>query len=517
MNVAIYCRLSSEDRDKLSASDDSASIQNQKEMLVQYAVRNSWHIVGIYIDENYSGIDRNRPEFNRLIHDAKAGRFEIILCKSQSRFTREAEAVEQYIHSLFPALGIRFISLVDHADTHDKGNKKARQINGLVNEWFLEELSENIKSVLTDRRRAGLHIGSSAPYGYRKDPDIKGHLIIDPEAAAVVRRIYALYLLGMGKQAIARTLNEAGIPNPTTYKRLRGLTQGKQYSSSLWSYYTISNILTNEAYIGNMVQGKSGVSSLKTQKKVCYPQNQWIVVDGTHEPIIDRDDWKSTQVLIKEKSRESSQYPEGIFSGMIRCISCGFRMRRVKTGKKCGFRCARHAVSHQFCTGAYISQKKLERMILAQLHMLNDMLLDKEMLESGIQPDPLRLRIRAQKQRTVTELKRKVAGHQAALKALYMQKIGQKIDETEFSRKYHKLTGETKDAEGKIMELKQELSALDRVISCPEDKKSLISGYTAATVLTREMVMILILIDHIEVGKMDTVKKRTPVVIHWNF
>lgn len=202
MKVAIYCRLSAEDRDKLSKNDDSASIQNQKDMLIKHAISNGWEIYGIYSDDDYSGADRNRPEFNRLIQDAKARRFDTVLCKSQSRFTREVELVEQYIHTLFPTLGIRFISLVDNADTEDRGNKKSRQINALVNEWFLEELSDSIKSVLTSRREQGLHIGSFAPYGYAKDPYAKGHLIIDDEAAAVVRRIFALYLAGKGKQSI---------------------------------------------------------------------------------------------------------------------------------------------------------------------------------------------------------------------------------------------------------------------------------------------------------------------------
>ena len=208
MNVAIYCRLSDEDRDKLHQSDDSASIQNQKAMLIKYASDNGWTIYDIYSDDDYAGSDRRRPEFNRLIIDAKARKFDIVLCKSQSRFTRELELVEQYIHGLFPRLGIRFISLVDNADTENKGNKKARQINGLVNEWFLEELSDNIKAVLTNRREQGYHIGSFAPYGYKKDPDKKGHLIIDPDAAEVVREIFTLFAEGKGKQVIARILNE---------------------------------------------------------------------------------------------------------------------------------------------------------------------------------------------------------------------------------------------------------------------------------------------------------------------
>ena len=148
-----------------------------------------WKVYNLYIDD-YTGLDRRRPEFNRLLEDAKAHRFDIVRCKTQSRFTRELELVEKYIHGLFPIWGIRFVSIVDNADTANKGNKKSRQINGLVNEWYLEDMSENIRSVLTNRRQNGFHIGAFALYGYQK-----GHLIIDKEAAAVVRKV----LQGIGK------------------------------------------------------------------------------------------------------------------------------------------------------------------------------------------------------------------------------------------------------------------------------------------------------------------------------
>ena len=207
LKVAIYCRLSEEDRNKESEDDDSNSIQNQKSMLNKYALEQGWEIFKVYSDDDYTGSDRRRPEFNNLLRDAKAQKFNIILCKTQSRFTRELELVEKYIHGLFPIWGIRFVSVVDNADTANKGNKKSRQINGLVNEWYLEDMSENIKSVLIDRRKNGFHIGAFALYGYKKDPDMKGHLIIDEEAAKVVREVFTLFSNGYGKTAIARIWN----------------------------------------------------------------------------------------------------------------------------------------------------------------------------------------------------------------------------------------------------------------------------------------------------------------------
>ena len=275
--VAIYCRLSEEDRNKQHETDDSNSIQNQKSMLIQYVLEQGWEVYNIYSDDDYTGSDRRRPEFNKLLNDAEHRKFDIILCKTQSRFTRELELVEKYIHGLFPIWGIRFISIVDNADTANKGNKKSRQINGLVNEWYLEDMSENIRSVLTDRRKNGFHIGAFALYGYKKDPEQKGHLIIDEEAAAVVREVFTLFSQGYGKTAIARMLNDRGIPNPTEYKRLHGLRykQPTRKNSTLWKYFAISDMLTNEIYIGNMVQGKYGSVSYKTKQNKPRPKEEW--------------------------------------------------------------------------------------------------------------------------------------------------------------------------------------------------------------------------------------------------
>ena len=516
MKVAIYCRLSDEDRDKLSEHDDSASIQNQKAMLIKHASNNGWTIHDIYSDDDYAGTDRKRPEFNRLIVDAKAQKFDIVLCKSQSRFTRELELVEKYIHGLLPRLGIRFVSLVDSADTDNKGNKKARQINGLVNEWFLEELSDNIKSVLTSRREQGYHIGSFAPYGYRKDPDKKGHLLIDPEAATIVREIHTLFLAGNGKQAIARILNERGIPNPTEYKRLHGMVRNKHVQSSpLWSYFTITNILTNEVYIGNMIQGKTGIESYKTQVKVAYPQEQWIAVKGTHEPIIEQEIWDRVQALITEKATPGQKEPEGIFARKVRCIHCGSRLRSVKNGNKRGFKCARHALSNEACVGASISLRKLERIVAVQLHVLSEELLDEEKLEQGIDPFPDLKEKKTQIEAEINILQRRIEEKHTAMRAVYMSKIKGTIDGSEYVDMMIQISDEKNDFENQVAELTQQIDQIEKTLVTHHNRKLLVQQYLENRTLTREMVNLLI--DHILVGKRNPLTKETPVEIHWNF
>lgn len=516
MKVAIYCRLSAEDRNKLSEEDDSGSIQNQKAMLIKYASSNGWTIFDIYSDDDYAGTDRSRPEFNRLIEDATDRKFNIVLCKSQSRFTRELELVEKYINGLFPRLGIRFVSLVDSADSESKGNKKARQINGLVNEWFLEELSENIRSVKTSQRLRGYHIGSFAPYGYMKDPDEKGHLIIDPEAAGVIRKIYGLYLEGKGKQVIARILNESGVPNPTEYKRQHGMVRNKKaQSGTLWSYFTITNILTNEVYIGNMIQGKTGVGNYKTREKIAYAPDQWIVVNGTHDPIIDREVWDQVQALIAKKATPGQKREEGVFARKVRCIHCGSRMHAVKNGSKRGFKCDRHALSHESCIGAYISLPKLERIVAAELYVLSQELLDEEALEEGINPFPELQKMKNQIEDDIISLESEIESGHTAIRSLYMSKIRGGISEQDYIEQVIQISGEKNFLENKVAELKEQIAQIEQTIVVYHNRKLLVRQYVDTRSLTKEMVSVLV--DHILVGRRDPLTKQTPIEIHWNF
>ena len=208
--AVLYLRLSKEDQDKLNKGDDSASIQNQRLMLMDYALEHDYEVVEVYSDDDESGLYDTRPDFERMISDAKLNRFDIVLAKSQSRFSRSMEHVEKYLHHDFPLLGIRFIGVVDGADTLKDENRKARQINGLVNEWYCEDLSKNVRSAFHAKMRAGQYLGSSCPYGYIKDPKDHNHLIIDEYAAGVVKRIYSLYLQGCGKAKIGRICQTMG-------------------------------------------------------------------------------------------------------------------------------------------------------------------------------------------------------------------------------------------------------------------------------------------------------------------
>lgn len=285
--VAIYCRISNE----YNRENQSESIQNQILLLTQYAHQNNWSIFDIYCDENYSGVDDNRPNFVRMLQYAQKNAFSIILCKTQSRFTRNITTAEKYLHYLFPIWGIRFITVVDKTDTNDKYNKKTRQINALVNEWYCEELSQNIKKVFRQKQLQGQYLGNYAPYGYQKSSLDKHKLIIDNTTAPIVNFIFEQY--GIEKKSyysIAKLLTYQKIPTPSQYKSMQNKDVGRKgiKNKGIWSASTIRNILHNAVYVGDMVQNKENKISYKSNKVAAVPSKDWIVVHNTHDAIVSK-------------------------------------------------------------------------------------------------------------------------------------------------------------------------------------------------------------------------------------
>lgn len=296
--AALYCRLSVED----GTGEESESIRNQRILLIAYAQKNGWEIYDIYEDEDYSGLREDRPSFCRMLEDAKNKRFEIILCKTQSRFTRSAATAEIYLHERFPLWGIRFVTVVDGVDTSKKENKKARQINSLVNEWYCEELSENIRSVLRRKMELGQFLGNYAPYGYEKDASDRHHLVIMEEEARVVQYIAKLYLSGLSCKKIGERLTQEHIPTPSQQKQKRGQDLGRKPSSQ-WGAGTVRKILTSPVYIGHMVQGREQKISYKSKKTAEVPKESWIIVKNTHEAILCEKIFERVQKKLEKNRR----------------------------------------------------------------------------------------------------------------------------------------------------------------------------------------------------------------------
>ncbi len=375
--AVLYLRLSKEDIDKVNRGDDSASIKNQRLLLTDYALAHQFKVLHVYCDDDESGLYDNRPDFEKMMTDAKLGEFDIIIAKTQSRFSRNMEHIEKYLHHDLPNLGVRFIGVVDGVDTDNEENKKSRQINGLVNEWYCEDLSKNIRSSLRAKMKDGQFLGSSCPYGYKKDLQNHNHLVIDEYAAAIVKRIYQLYLSGYGKSKIGAILSSEGILIPTLYKR-QVLKENYYHSKALdttkvWSYQTIHTILNNETYLGHLVQNKVNTLSYKDKKKKSVPKEQWIVVKNTHEPIIEQEVFDRVQKLQKNRTRSVvSMESNGIFSGLIYCADCKHAMSRKyarhEKNKFTGYICKTYKThGKQFCDSHSINIEDLEEAVLLSI------------------------------------------------------------------------------------------------------------------------------------------------------
>lgn len=515
MRAAVYCRLSKED-EVLPGSEvqESESIQNQRAMLLEYARQHGHEVTHIYCDEDYSGIDRTRPDFNRMLEAARAGEFELILVKTQSRFTRDMELVEKYLHGLFPLWGIRFIAVVDHVDTFDDANKKSRQINGLINEWYLDDLSANVRSVLTHKRRAGQYIAAFPLYGYAKDPADHNRLVIDPEAAGVVRRIFGLYLSGLGTTRIAQTLNRENLPPPGVYRRLKESNTPYYIGvpRETWSKSTIHRLLTTRTYAGDLEQGRHRRISYKSCKTVWIPRSQWIVVPGTHPAIIDRETFDRVQQMLHSGARSSTGGSVHPLAGRVVCGLCGRVMEQTASGRRGAdgsrtryFRCRTALRDRTLCPGQpYLPVAALETAVLARIRALLGPYLDPED-PSLCPPGPDEDAAEREKRHLHTELELR----RAAVEALYLDRCGGVVEEEEFQTLHRRFRQE-------ITRLEQRLHALESA-PAPESasaaRQRRLRQAAALPVLDRALVSLMV--DRIRVFPPENGTRR--VEIDWNF
>ncbi len=513
--VALYVRLSREDRNKISKNDDSESIVNQINMLTEYCEKMGWEIFEVYNDEDYSGSDRERPQFNRMLEDAKNGMFDIVLCKTQSRFARDVELVERYINTYFPIWGIRFISIVDSVDSDNIGNKKSRQINSLVDQWYLEDLSENIKKTLSSKRRMGQWVGAFAPFGYIKDPDNKNHLIIDEEAADIVRYIYKLYHQGVGINSIAQRLNAENIPNPATYKKEHGQSFQCVHGecSDTWIPSTVSGILANPVYIGHTVQGKVENINYKSKKKRQKPESQWDIVENTHEPIIDTKLWGDVQALKASKPRSNKTGEIGVFANKLRCKNCGGSMRSWINKHQKYYRCSTNQFARNRCSqGVYISHSVLERIVLERIRSLFEKFVDEKEASKNIKVSNGLQNTRKHLYGCLEKAERELASYQSKFKSLYLDKLDGVISSEDYKLFFSEFNKDKEKFENLISSYQKDICEIDRKLNDETRADTLIRELKNISKLDRTTVDKLI--DFIEIGGTKNDRK---IVIHWNF
>ncbi len=518
----IYVRLSDQDRDKKDKSDESESIQNQKTMLIKYCLDKGWQINDIYCDEDYSGADSKRPGWNRVLKDCEEGKCTIVVCKTQSRFSRDMEMIEKYIHGKFLEWGIRFVGVVDNADTNIKGNKKARQINGLVNEWYLEDLSDNIKSTLSVKRKNGEFVGSFAPYGYLVDPDNKNHLIIDEVAAPTVQQIFDLYVGGLGYIAIAKKLNDEMIPPPCVHKKQLG---SKYYNGNYennfaprttWSDSAVYAIIRRFEYTGALVQGRQEIVNYKTGKRRKKPEREWDIVEGTHEPIISKETFYKAQEIRLSRGK-GQKIPSGSCHSLAKKVFCGecgntmWKMSYQLAKGRYNYLCCRtRKSSNGVCENAHSMRlDELERIVLDEINKLLDNYYDEKAI--GKIQAPKKENKENSMLTEIKQLEEKIKRNDARMAQMYTDKLDGVISPDEFTLYRERYRQESIECQSRIDIITTHLNQICGNTT-PTDTKSILEKYRHIDELTFEIANQFI--SKVFIGKLDENGSRD-IKIEW--
>ena len=326
-NVGIYIRLSQEDKNKKYESD-SESVINQKELLRSYVKNNKFNLIGEYIDDGYSGTDFDRPGFKKMLEDIKNKKINCVIVKDLSRFGRDHVMTGYYIETFFPENNVRFISILESYDSFkNQASNDSSTFIIACNDYYSKQNSIKIRNVLNEKRKNGKFVGSLPCFGYMRDPEEKGHLIPNPETAPIVKQIFEWRKNGIGPSQIATMLNEKGYPTPSGYK-------GTNYSTRLinrdkWNISSIKKILSNRIYTGDMIQHTQTKVNYKSKKKITLDQSMWMIVENTHEPLVDKDTFEYISKLIKQNTKDvqpKNRREKRLLEGKLFCKECGNRL-----------------------------------------------------------------------------------------------------------------------------------------------------------------------------------------------
>lgn len=375
LNTALYIRLSREDGDKA----ESLSVANQRMQLMEFMERQSdLRLHDVYVDDGHTGTNFERPAFKRMIEDIEAGNVQCVLVKDLSRLGRNLPEVSKYTGEYFPHKRVRFIAVNDLIDRNyleiDPDGDMMMDFKNMCNGFYPRDISKKVRSTFRSKQNSGQFIGAFASFGYVKSAEDHNRLEIDPCAADIVKRIFAMYIKGHGQNTIAKILNEEGVPCPSEYKRQCGLNYhngSRLGTTAYWTYSTVRNILRNEIYTGSMVQNKSFRQMCK-KNAVSLPREKWIVVENTHAPVIDRETWDKVQDLLQRNTRQTGLTDNvHLFAGYLRCGDCGRAMVKIRRRGETHFNCGSYnRYGRKICTIHNITGRKLEEIVLQDLNLM---------------------------------------------------------------------------------------------------------------------------------------------------
>ena len=488
--VALYIRLSKEDE----SEGPSESVTNQKSLLEEFVKRHRLPVYDTYIDDGWSGTNFDRPDFQRMIADIEAKKVNMVITKDLSRLGRDYIMTGHYMERYFPERRVRYISLLDGIDTGVESTANdITPFRAIMNDMYAKDISKKIKSVKRDKQRKGQFIGGKPMYGYKMHPTEKNKIVIDEKVAPIVRRIFAMALEGMSCRKIATTLNEERVPTPATYANLAVGNPGPY--TRMWSSERISEILQNETYIGNMVQGRMVKISYKSKKCLRQPRENWVVVENTHEPLVDKETFQKVRLLVESRKHTRSRTYDYLLKGLIFCHECGFLLatinRPLVSGEerlffvcrtyqrftKAGV-CTCHSIKEQTVTEAVLT--KVRQVCLAYLNPDELLPIARKAVEDAPKADNAEVEIQS--------LQSKIAVMTANIDKLYVDRLADILSDGDFQRIYLKIKSDRTQLEQKIKALQEQQAP----VKAEDQAKRLVQRFVDGICASRELLVSLI-------------------------
>lgn len=490
-HAALYIRLSKEDE----SEGPSQSVQNQESLLREFVQQHRLSVYDTYVDDGWSGTNFDRPSFQRMIADIEARKVNMVITKDLSRLGRDYIMTGHYMERYFPEHRVRYISLLDGIDTGvDSTANDITPFRAIMNDMYAKDISKKIKSVKRDKQRKGQFIGGKPVYGYKMHPTEKNKIVIDEEVAPIVRRVFALALSGMSCRNIAVLLNQEGIPTPATYANLPVARPGPY--TGLWSSERISDMLQNETYIGNMVQGRSVKISYKSKKCLKQGPANWVIVEGTHEPLVDAETFRKVRMLVNSRKHTRSRTYDFLLKGLIFCHECGYPLavlnrknamgedvlyfvcRTYQRFTKAGV-CSSHSIKEKTVTDAVID--KVREVCRAYLNPDELLPMAREAVENSRKQSSLETELQA--------VQSKIDSLTANLDRMYTDRLNGLLPEEDFQRIFNRAKLDRKLLEKK----RQELELRKKSSVRPEDRaKELVQRFIETAGESRELLVSLI-------------------------
>ena len=530
--VGIYCRLSKDD----GTDNESASIATQKSILTDYVKRQGWHLAKTYVDDGYSGTNFQRPSFQNMIKDIENGLINCVITKDLSRLGRNYLDCGLYLEVFFPEHNVRYIAVNDGVDTLNKSAMDITPFRNILNEMYSADVSVKIKSAYRARFQQGKFMGTTAPYGYVKDPADPNHLLIDDKVAHVVREIFDLALAGNGIAKIRKHINKQHILRPAAYAVEQGATGYERYFEDneenryIWSENSVRGILRSPIYAGNLAGYKRIAANMKSKKRPSKLPEEWEVIPDTHEGIVTQEEFDTVQQLMTSRRREQNAGGfENIFSGVIKCADCGYAMRAASANRRkrpdiidcVQYTCNNYGrYGNVMCTAHSIEARDLFNAVLADINRFADMAVNDEKAVRAIErrlteTDQSRAKSLEKEKK---KLNKRLAELDRLFSSLYEDKVMERITERNFEMMSGKYQKEQLEIEARLKEVTETLNDSYEKSQGVRDFLSLIRNYQGLKEL--DATIINALIDKILVSEREKLADgtvRQEIKIYYKF